>query len=57
MIDALVARAWARPTTAFHVKHMTAVAAQSNLDTALYSTAAKGHVMLRIITSQEILAR
>lgn len=57
MIDAPAARAWARLTTAFHAKRTTAVAVQSNPDTALYRTAAKGHAMLRTITSQEILAR
>ena len=57
MIGARAARAWERPTTACHVKHMTVVAVQSNPDTALYSRATKEHVMLRIITSQEILVR
>ena len=57
MIGALAARAWERPTTAFHVNHTTVVAVQSNPDTALYSRAAKEHVMLRIITSQEIPVR
>ena len=57
MIGALTARAWERPTTASPVNHTTAVAVQSNPDTALYSRAAKEHVMLRIITSQEIRVR
>ena len=57
MIAAPVARAWERPTTVFHAKHTTVVAVQSNPDTALYSRAAREHVMPRIITSQEILVR
>ena len=55
MIGALAARAWERPTTVFHANCTTVVAVQSNRDTALYSRAAKEHVMLRTITSQEIL--
>ena len=57
MIGALVARAWERPTTAFHANHTTVVDVQSNLGTALYNRAAKEHVMLRITTSQEIPVR
>ena len=57
MIGALAARAWERPTTASHVNPTTVVAVQSNPDTALYNRAAKEHVMLRIITSQEIPVR
>ena len=57
MIGALAARAWERPTTAFHANHTTVVDVQSNLGTALYNRAAKEHVMLRITTSQEIPVR
>ena len=57
MIGALAARAWERPTTAFHANRTTVVAVQSNPDTALYNRAAKEHVMLRITTSQEIPVR
>ena len=57
MIVVPAARAWELLTTAFHAKHTTVVAAQSNPDIALYSMAAKEHVMLRIITSPGILVR
>ena len=57
MTGAQVEHAWEHPITAFHVKHTMEAAVQSNQDIALYSKAAKGRVMLRIITNQEILVR